>query len=36
MHNMAQSRTRGLFGSDSNSVLVTLTVSYRRAKGKRP
>jgi hypothetical protein len=36
VHNMAQSRTRGLFGPNSNSVLVTLTVSYRRAKGKRP
>src|SRR5579864_248448 len=36
IHNMAQSRVRGLFGPDSNSVLLTFTVNYRRAKGKNP
>jgi hypothetical protein len=33
VHNMAQSRVGDLFGSSSNSVLITFTVNYRHAKG---
>ena len=32
VRNMAESRVRGLFGPDSNSVLFTFTVDYRRGK----
>lgn len=36
VHNMAQSRVHNLFGTNSNSILLTFTVNYRPAKRKGP